>query len=98
MELLEEEIKILEVIRSFHQSLQLVEVVDQDMITEQTQLEDLVVLDQEVEVDLLEQLVKEMLEVALTHLEVKNLEEVEVELELLAQMDHLLVVEMVAMA
>ena len=33
---------------------------DQVMITEQTQLEDLVVLDQEVEVDLLEQLVKDV--------------------------------------
>ena len=59
----EEEIKIMEVLCLSSTSQQL-EVVDQDMITEQTQLEDLVVVDQEVEVDLLEQLVKEILEVA----------------------------------
>ena len=98
MELLEAEIKMREVIQSFHQSLQLVEVVDQDMMVEQTQSEDLVVLDQEVEADLLELLVKELLEATLTHLVVKNLEEEAVELELLDQMEHLLVVEMVAMA
>ncbi len=98
MELLAAEIKMREVIQSFHQSLQLVEVVDQDMMVEQTQSEDLVVLDQEVEADLLELLVKELLEATLTHLVVKNLEEEAVELELLDQMEHLLVVEMVAMA